>query len=187
MAFQGSLKELPLPDIIQLVAVSRKSGVFSIEGTDSHGSIFLRQGQIVHAEVGDLRGEEAVYELSIWPEGRFEFEPDEEAVPEIPTIDKSNTNLLMEAARRMDEWQILARKIPSIRAVPVFTAAGSSGGISFSPREWTVVRKIDERRTIETIALDLEESPFEIAKIVYGLITSGVIELRQPPEPDSTD
>ena len=31
MAFQGSLRELPLPDIIQLVAVSGKTGVFVLK------------------------------------------------------------------------------------------------------------------------------------------------------------
>lgn len=178
MAFQGSLKELPLPDIIQLVAASRKSGVFSIEDKGHRGKIVLRNGQIVHAEVGDLRGEEAVYELSIWPEGHFQFDADDATGPDISTIDKSNANLLMEAARRMDEWQILCKKIPSTRMVPVFTEAGASGGISFNPREWSVVRKIDERRTIEAIALDLEESPFDIAKVLYGLVGSGVVALR---------
>ena len=76
MAFQGSLKELPLPDIIQLVSVSGKTGVFTLKRNgDSSGEIYLRSGQIVHAHVGDLTGEEAVYELAIWPEGEFVFTP----------------------------------------------------------------------------------------------------------------
>ena len=69
MAFQGSLRELPLPDIIQLVAVSGKTGVFVLKnGTDS-GRIFLRKGQIVHAAVSGLEGEQAVYELARWLQG----------------------------------------------------------------------------------------------------------------------
>jgi transcriptional/translational regulatory protein YebC/TACO1 len=69
MAFQGSLKELPLPDIIQLVSVSGKTGVFSLRRDgDATGEIFLRAGQIVHAHVGDLQGEEAVYELAMLPQ-----------------------------------------------------------------------------------------------------------------------
>jgi hypothetical protein len=60
MAFQGSLKELPLPDIIQLVSVSGKTGVFSLtRDGDANGEIFLRGGQIVHAHIGDLQGEDA--------------------------------------------------------------------------------------------------------------------------------
>ena len=175
MAFQGSLKELPLPDIIQLVAVSRKSGVFSIEEKGHRGSIVLRDGEIVHAETGDLRGEEAVYELAIWPEGRFQFDPEASSDAAV-TIDKPNTNLLMEAARRMDEWRILSKKIPSIRFVPIRTGAAS--GASLNPREAALLAEVDDRRTLEAIALALGESPFEVAKRAYGLVTAGVVRLR---------
>lgn len=178
MAFQGSLKELPLPDIIQLVAVSRKSGVFSIEEKGHRGFIVLRDGEIIHAEAGDLRGEEALYELAIWPEGRFQFDPDEKpgaTGSASVTIDKSNTNLLMEAARRIDEWRILSKKIPSIRMVPIRTGVGSA---SLNPREAALLGEVDDRRTIESIALALRASPFEIAKQTYGLVTAGAVRLR---------
>jgi hypothetical protein len=177
MAFQGSLRELPLPDIIELVAVSGESGVFSVEDGLTVGNIFLDQGQIVHAEVGGIRGEEAVYEISIWPDGDFQFEPDDSALPS-PTIDKPNTNLLLEAARRMDEWTILSKRIRSTRMIPVF-AGTDQGGVSFNPGEWDVIKKIDQRRSLEGIALAIDQSPFEVAKIAFGLIGTRIIELRE--------
>ncbi len=178
MAFQGSLKELPLPDILQLVAVSGKTGSFTIENGSEIGQIFLEKGHIVHAKMGRLDGEEAVYELAIWPEGEFLFTPGE--VPGPRTISKSNTSLLMEAARRIDEWQVLARRVPSTALVPVFAEDGGQSSISLNPREWAVIRKIDERRSIEEIADALGTSPFETAKVVYGLITSGLVNLSEP-------
>ncbi|HEY0590956.1 MAG TPA: DUF4388 domain-containing protein, partial [Thermoanaerobaculia bacterium] len=102
MAFQGSLKELPLPDIIQLVSVGGKTGRFTLTREGEQGMIFLKNGNIVHAQAGDLAGEEAVYALAIWTDGEFVFAPSEEATEQ--TINRSNTNLLMEAARRSDEW-----------------------------------------------------------------------------------
>lgn len=178
MAFQGSLKELPLPDIIQLVSVSGKTGVFSLRRNgDSTGEIYLRGGQIVHAHVGDLQGEEAMYELAIWPEGEFVFTPGQET--EVTTIQKSNTNLLMEAARRIDEWQILSKRIPSTRLVPVFTHQATTTSVSLTPQEWALICKIDERRTIEEVALGLNMSPFETCKLLYGLITSGLVTLNE--------
>ncbi len=178
MAFQGSLKELPLPDIIQLVSVSGKTGVFSLRRDgDSNGEIFLRGGHIVHAQVGDLQGEEAVYELAIWPEGEFVFTPGTETP--LTTIQKSNTNLLMEAARRIDEWQILSKRIPSTRLVPVFTNQAATSSVSLTPQEWALICKIDERRSIEEIAIGLNTSPFEACKLLYGLITSGLVGLNE--------
>src|SRR5947208_9478509 len=179
MAFQGSLKELPLPDIIQLVSVSGKTGVFSLRrnGDSSTGEIYLRGGQIVHAHAGDLQGEEAMYELAIWPEGEFVFTPGKET--ELTTIQKSNTNLLMEAARRIDEWQILSKRIPSTRLVPVFTQRATTTSVSLTPQEWGLICKIDERRSIEEVAIGLNMSPFEVCKLLYGLITSGLVTLHE--------
>ena len=97
MTFQGSLEELPLPDIIQLVSVSGKTGRFDLSSNDAEGQIFLQDGQIVHARTNTLEGEEAIYELAIWEDGEFFFTPDR--ISETTTISKSNTNLLMEAAR----------------------------------------------------------------------------------------
>jgi hypothetical protein len=177
MAFQGSLKELPLPDIIQLVSVSGKTGVFVLTKSDQTGEIYLHDGEIVHSAVGSLKGDEAVYELAIWQEGEFIFNPGVETGER--TIKKSNTNLLMEAARRIDEWQVLSKRIPSTRMVPVFTNQGSSTSVSFTPHEWAVICKIDERRSIEELASVLGMSAFEVCKLLYGLVTAGLIELKE--------
>jgi len=178
MAFQGSLKELPLPDIIQLVSVSGKTGMFALERPGhAKGEIYLRGGQIVHARVGELAGEEAIYELAIWSDGDFLFTPDKTS----PTtsIKKSNTNLLMEAARRIDEWQVLSKKIPSTRLVPVFTHNATTTSVSLSPQEWSLICKVDERRAIDEIAAGLGMSAFETSKLLYGLITSGLVALKE--------
>ncbi|MCB1008713.1 MAG: DUF4388 domain-containing protein [Acidobacteria bacterium] len=177
MAFQGSLRELPLPDIIQLVAVSGKTGVFVLRNGAQSGKIFLEKGQIVHAEVAGLSGEQAVYELARWLQGDFVFTPGAEA--EARTVDKSNTNLLMEAARQIDEWKILSKKIESTSLVPVFAAHAGGTSVSFSPGEWAVITRVDERRSIEDIAAALGQGAFEICKVVYGLLTSGVLSLRE--------
>lgn len=176
MAFQGSLADLPLPDIIQLVSVSGKTGVFRVERREEQGNIFLHEGQIVDAQLGPLRGEEAVYEIAIWQEGQFHFEP-EATSPEV-TVHKSNTNLLMEAARRIDEWKVLSKKIASTRAVPTFSDRNAAGSVSLNPKEWEVIRQIDGERSIEAIAAALGASPFDTAKILYGLLTSGLVKLE---------
>src|SRR5262249_54024963 len=118
MAFQGSLAELHLPDIIQLISVSGKTGVFHLTDGAHKGQIFLHDGKIVHAQIEDAVGEEAVYALAIWNQGEFKFEPG--VATDQRTISKSNTNLLMEAARRLDEWRVLSKKIPNTDMVPEF-------------------------------------------------------------------
>jgi len=179
MAFQGSLAELHLPDIIQLISVSGKTGVFHLTDGALKGQIFLHDGQIAHAQLEDAVGEEAVYALAIWSRGDFKFEPG--VATEHRTISKSNTNLLMEAARRLDEWRVLSKKIPSTEMVPEFVVQENrEGQINLNTSEWLILSKIDGLRSIKQIAQHSGLSVFDAAKILYGLIATGLIRLKEP-------
>lgn len=182
MAFQGSLAELHLPDIIQLISVSGKTGVFHLVDGPLKGRIFLNDGKIVHAELDDIVGEEAVYALAIWNQGDFKFEPG--IATDNRTISKSNTNLLMEAARRLDEWRVLSKKLPSTDMIPEFVLQeGRDGQINLNTSEWLILSKIDGHRSVKSIAFGAGLSVFDAAKILYGLIATGLIRLREPAAP----
>jgi hypothetical protein len=178
MAFQGSLAELHLPDIIQLVSVSGKTGVFHLSDAAHRGNIWLQEGRIVHAETEDLYGEEAVYALAIWRAGEFRFEA--AATSPRQTIQKSNTNLLMEAARRMDEWRVLSKKIPSVELVPEFVILENrEGQINLNTMEWLLLSKIDGERSIRQIAAAAGMGVFDAAKLLYGLVATNLIRLKE--------
>lgn len=178
MSFQGSLSELPLPDVIQLVSSSGKTGCFHLTDGDVKGQIYILAGKIVHAQVEELSGEEAVYQLAIWSRGEFFFETG--ASGEANTITKTNTNLLMEAARRLDEWRVLQKKVPSMDLVPEFVIPeGREGQINLNTSEWLILSKIDGRRSIKAIANASGHSTFEACKILYGLIATNLIRLKE--------
>ena len=178
MSFQGSLAELHLPDIIQLVGVSGKTGVFHLTDAAHRGEIWLHEGRIVHAETEDLSGEEAVYALAIWRAGEFRFEA--AAAAPRQTIQKSNTNLLMEAARRLDEWRVLAKKIPSVELVPEFVILENrEGQINLNTMEWLLLSKIDGERSVRQIAATAGMGVFDAAKLLYGLVATNLIRLRE--------
>jgi hypothetical protein len=176
MSFQGSLSELPLSDIVQLVAVSGKTGMFSMTRASEKGYVYLRGGHITHAKLGEVEGEDAIYALALWTQGTFQFSPGVES--EFRTISRSNTNLLLEAARRSDEWKILSKKIPTTDSVPVLVAReGTEGQVMLTPLEWKVVTRTDGLRSIEEIARALRTSAFDVAKTLYGLVTAELVEI----------
>lgn len=176
MSFQGSISELPVPDIIQLVSVSGKTGMFLLMRGSERGSIYLQNGRIVHAELGPLGGEEAVYALAIWSTGDFQFTPGKES--EKTTIDKTNTSLLMEAARRLDEWKVLARKIPGVDFIPVLKPRELGEPVTLSPPEWNLIIRIDGRKSVEELARSASSNSFDTAKVLYGLVTSDLVDMR---------
>ena len=154
--------------------------MFHLKKEDHVGLIYLKDGSIVHAEVDDIKGEEAVYELAIWNDGEFHFEPDVE--PGVQTITKSNTNLLMEAARRLDEWRVLSRKIPSLELIPEFVVVQNQerGQIQLNTHEWLILSKINGKSDIRTIAKICSLSIFDVSKLLYGLVTHGLVALKNP-------
>lgn len=99
--FQGVLRRAGLQDILQMECLSRNSSLLQITGTAGSGSIFIKDGQIVHAEMGGQHGEEAFNRLLALSGGQFHLLPFTE--PSSRTIDGPWEYLLMEAARKRDE------------------------------------------------------------------------------------
>jgi hypothetical protein len=177
MALHGSLADISLPDVIQVVSVSGKTGVFTLSSEGMDGKIFLREGQIIDAAAGKLSGELAVYEMATWRKGQFIFTANIES--ERVTVTKSNTNLMIEAARRLDEFRVLQHKIPSMDAIPYFLPReAGQDQITLSPQEWAVVTKVDGLLSINQLEQATGLPAFDVCKVLFGLVTSGLIALQ---------
>ncbi|MFP4346554.1 MAG: DUF4388 domain-containing protein [Anaerolineales bacterium] len=101
MAIEGSLKDMSLVDIIQLICRNREASRVIVEQGQESGAIYLAEGGIVHALQGDEEGEEALYRLLQWEEGRFRIEKDVSS-PE-QSIHRPWTAILMQVLQRLDE------------------------------------------------------------------------------------
>lgn len=179
MSFQGSLRDLQLADVIQLVSASGKTGKFTLVRGDEQGALYLKLGRIVHAQVGDLAGDEAVHALASWTSGEFHFAPGEET--DVVSIEKSNARLLMEAAHQHDEWRVLSRKIPGLDFVPTLTAPDAHRPVTLSPAEWNLIVRIDGQKSVRDLAREGGSSSFEVAKLLFGLVTANLVEMQTPP------
>jgi len=179
MSLKGSLTSINLADIIQLVSNSRQSGRFILtRNSGQKGLIYLKNGEISHAEVDEFKGEDAIFSLISWNEGEFAFE---EGTFETPTsVQRPITSLLMEAARRIDEWKLLRKKIGSIDAVPEFTQIDryERRKITLSTLEWVLVSKVDGKKSINDISRESGINIYDIARIIYGMVTSNLLKLK---------
>jgi len=127
--------------------------------------------------------EEVVFEVVSWREGYFSFAEGSleglrtEAEIRIPT-----EAVLMEGARRIDEWSRIERHITHLGVVPSLAPVDDDlhGALDLLPSEWELLALIDGDRDLRGIAAALGRSEFDVAKIVFGLATSGVITLRDP-------
>jgi hypothetical protein len=206
MAIEGPLRELGIHDVFQLLDLSRKTGVLRVSSQlrDDEGLVFFDGGRVVQASIRSkppgtdsgaftpkeldrqvrLQIESVVFELMSWREGFFSFE--ERSRDEMPgnmRITVSTESLLMEGARRIDEWSRIAEIVPNLAVVPELAPVQSDRDgamLDLLPHEWQVLTMIDGGRDLRAIAAILARDEFEIAKIAYGLATTGIVVLQSP-------
>lgn len=99
--FQGLLRRVGLQDVIQMECLGRNSSILEVQNQQMRGRIYIKNGSIIHAAVGDGTGEPALQHLLALAGGSFELLPFEP--PPQRTIEGQWESLLMEAARLRDE------------------------------------------------------------------------------------
>ena len=153
------------------------------------GEILVSMGAIAQRELNrQVRRqiEAVVFELLSWSEGYFSFE---EGTPDAVITDDASEltaeSLLMEAARRIDEWARMADRIPDADVVPALSDAESehAASLDLRPHEWQVLAAIDGVVSVRSIAAAVGLSEFDAARVVYGLLSTGVVTLVSAPRP----
>lgn len=99
--FAGTLRNIQITDIIQMCCLAGASLSIRVTQDNEHGTIYIEDGEVVHAKCGTSEGVEAFFEILGWPSGQFETM--ESPAIDRPTIKEACQFLLMEAARQADE------------------------------------------------------------------------------------
>ncbi len=148
------------------------------------GEILLDMGAITQKELERqirIQIEAVVFELLSWREGFFRFE--EGPMQGEPMVQIGTEALLMEGARRIDEWSRISDRVPSLLAIPRLTSLQDDSHapmLDLLPSEWEVLTMIDGALDLRAIAARLARTEFDTAKVVYGLVSTGVVELTVP-------
>jgi Flp pilus assembly protein TadD len=124
--------------------------------------------------------EEVVFELMSWSEGYFSFiegPTDRQAIEAVASI--PTEAVLMEAARRIDEWARIEAKVPHLGVVPRIrpTDDGAGAPLDLVPFEWEVLAAVDGQRSVRELAEAVGRSDFDVARTIYGLTSAGLVLL----------
>jgi len=103
MSTQGNLEDITIADLIQQNCQARKTARLIVRADGEQAVLFFAAGNVTHATLGDLQGEEVIYRVLHWSKGQFELEPG--ILAPRTTIQRSWSGLLLEGARRLDEEQ----------------------------------------------------------------------------------
>ncbi|MBI5487722.1 MAG: DUF4388 domain-containing protein [Deltaproteobacteria bacterium] len=115
----GSIEEIPLPDILQLFAASRKTGLLVVKsGGARRANLYIENGQVVHARLegsAESRSRKTLLRVLRWKSGTFELRPSK-SVPEGDRLDEPMEHLLMDGLRELDEIERLRPDLPDDEA-----------------------------------------------------------------------
>ncbi len=185
--FSGAIQDMGVVDLLQTFEVSRKSGILHLTSGLMKAHIFFREGKVIEAELGVLRGEEAIYRALIWQSADFEVEFGE--VDHDDVIGTTTQAILMEGLRRADEWARIAELLPPLDGVYGLDHAQLSARLAKVPEELNgVLRLFDGKRTLMDV---VDQSPFEdlstlstVSKLYFeGLLIPVSIRKSSVPPP----
>jgi len=143
------------------------------------GEILVEQGAISRERLERymrLQIEEAVYFLFTWTQGTFNFEADVRPERQDFLVSINPESLLLEGARRVDEWSLIEKKIPSLDLIFIVDRdrlAISDATLNEAQR--LILPLIDGQRDVHQIIEDSGLSEFEVGKAMYGLVTAGFL------------
>ena len=180
LGLEGTLEVFSFPDLIGFICGSQMSGCLTMEGQEENGAIYFDMGNIVHAVVGNGRlvGEQAVYNFFTWSKGSFLFEAG--VKQDKVTVHGHWQHLLMEGARQTDEMDVIKQLIPSTSAELAVLPQPSDAQktIQLTPEEMNIIALIQQERTVKNILARSPQAEFETYKIMYSLVSSGLVEVR---------
>jgi hypothetical protein len=151
----------------------------------------VQQGVLTEAQLRDflkVQVSEIVYDCFVWPAGEFALTEGMPLPSHAVTISVDLQNLIMEGARRIEEWEQCLRLLPDNQVVFRVVASPRDEKITLTADEWKVLFLINGQRTLEELCHDAEDDPFAVYRLVYGLHSSNLIEVvpRDVSIPDDT-
>lgn len=136
--------------------------------------------------------EEVVYHLFSWSQGTFTFEPDDEISLDTPLFSISADSLLLEGARRVDEWSLIEKKVPSFDLIfEADVARLRVREVPLSAEQERILPLLDGTHDVHALMERSGLSEFDVGKALYGLLSAGYAQrvgrsaARRQPPPES--
>jgi CheY-like chemotaxis protein len=170
----GNLSQIFIPDLWQMLALNRKSGILQVEGAGANGSIYIERGEIVSAATQNIVGEKALFRLLPLKEGRFHFLPGKVGVRR--TIFTPSQHSILEGLRHHDELRKLDAELPAptdaVQVVKDGRDIASAGGVI---REILLLAEFCSR--VEDIVNNCNFPDLTVYEALLALRNRGILQI----------
>ncbi|HZA15170.1 MAG TPA: DUF4388 domain-containing protein [Myxococcaceae bacterium] len=171
---EGSLSQLGIADLLQVLALNKRSGRLSLAKGDERGEIHVGDGRPMNARIGAVEGEKALFRLLPWAEGTFSFVPG--PAPSRVRIQRVMEDALLEGMRHSDEAARLWAAFPQ-RSTRIQLSPEADFPKEQHPVTSQVVELLAEPRSLSEL-LDLAPATdLEILTVVNTLLQRGAVRI----------
>ncbi|HET8646614.1 MAG TPA: DUF4388 domain-containing protein, partial [Vicinamibacteria bacterium] len=140
------------------------------------GEVLIAQGLLGESDLRALleqKAQDSIYDVFLWPEGRFEF-VDGELQEDVPVfVNLQVTSVVMEGVRRIDEWKRIRQVIPSAQATFKGTGNGARAGGGLRAE---ALRLAQEGKSVAEISLELRMSEFDASALLFELVRAQALQ-----------
>ncbi len=166
---RGDVQQVSLVDLLQLLAMNRRSGVLTVATVAGAGELRIADGEVLDSVFRRLEGEKAFYRLLTEREGTFVFSPG--GPPAMARITRSTSMLLMEAMRHKDEVGRLRDELSHLGSA--FVASGSLD--DDDPRSLhDVLDALTRPRSIDELIDELPSPDLDLLQALRDLVHRGL-------------
>jgi hypothetical protein len=175
MALTGTFDDVNFAELLQMLNIGNKTGKLSVQREGESAVLHLHNGNVIRAVSRRDTGPELVYKILGWRSGDFSFERSEQAV--IANIKESTESLILEGAKRFDEWERVEEEMPDMHIVLRQRAfAVNERYEELSEAAQAILRLVDARRDVATIIRESGLEPIAAVTAVTELLSEGIVE-----------
>jgi hypothetical protein len=175
VALQGSLDDFSLPDVLALLASTKKRGELRVAGSQGAGRVWMADGAVVGAESGSARVPvDVLFQLLRFEAGSFTFDPHAD-VPAGTAVELES--LLAEAQTRLADWHVIEAIVPSVATTVELAEELPAAKATVTAAQWQVLRAVARGASVEDVRRALDVDEFHACEAVKGLVDAGLVSV----------
>lgn len=171
---EGKLTHMSIADLLQILHFNKKEGELRVTSGSNSGTIFIKDGDIFNAKIGEVEDEKAFYRITTWTKGNFSFQPKQ--IEGQKLITSSTSNLLMEGMRQLDEFDKEKHKFPDNDSILKTKTTKENLPAGLKPIIYEIINLLEFYPKVESLVDHCSYPDYEIYTNLVNLIGRGILE-----------
>ncbi len=147
------------------------------------GRILVNRQLVTEAEIRrivQLKVEESIFDTFLWNAGSFEFHDGAESHQRAMLLSLDVTGIVLEGARRLDDWKRIRKVIKGGDAVLAPISEAIAEHLPLAPEDANILARLDGIKRVDQLVLDLRQPEYKINKLLFDLHEKGLVRITNP-------